>query len=151
LLFLVGNKPPYEVNRDNVQAFGPNGALQLREIGVEVPDLVFLRMPVRDLRVIEARGKVFYSMDRRRSDRSMLQKGGFWVVADSPQALLDRERRLAASPLNDTGIEKRINRLGWEYLFVKRRLKEESRAAAKSWWSRWWRYLAREVPDHEGA
>lgn len=119
LALLVGGKP-YYVKPEVLRAFVPGVAGRLSDVGAQVPDIAFVRLPPIVHGAIEAYGKVFYSIDARRknSDINFLDERGFWILAGSPQALARPDTGMVAALLYDTSIEKRVTAGAWDYLFV---------------------------------
>lgn len=116
---MVGRQP-YYIDPRVLRPFGPVGQDGLPGIDVTVPDLAFVRIPSLARTELEAYGKVFYSIDRRRNDPELDLFGetGFWILAGSPQALYDPQSGATPSLLYDTTVEKRVEVGHWDYLFV---------------------------------
>lgn len=119
LTLLVGGEP-YWLDPHLLQAFGPVKEEILLDIRARVPDIAFVRIPMPARRDIEASNKVFYSIDSRRRDPEidLFGERGFWILAGSPQELVDSDTRRVASFLYDTTVERRIEVGDWDYLFV---------------------------------
>jgi len=119
LALLVGGKP-YYLTPEILRVFGPDPNDTQTEFGATVPDIAFLRMPPQASSDVEACGKVFYSLDRRRenADISAFSNRGFWILAGSPQVLLDASAGMAPSFLYDTFVDKHVTLGAWDYLFV---------------------------------
>lgn len=120
LTLLVGGKP-YYLKREILQALSPEYADKLPSFdAARIPDLAFVRLPPLARGPIEAYGKVFYSIDLRRQNPEMkdFNQRGFWILAGSPQALLDANTGMAPSFLYDTSVDKHSVIGDWDYLFV---------------------------------
>lgn len=119
LALLVGGQP-YYLDPRILLAFGPDYEDTLPEVDARVPDIAFVRVPPQACSAIEAYGKVFYSIDRRRDnpDMALFSDQGFWILAGSPQALFDTATSMAPSFLYDTFVDKHVEAGNWDYLFV---------------------------------
>jgi hypothetical protein len=125
LALLVGGKP-YFLKPEILRAFAPDQHENLEEVGASVPDIAFIRVPPPAAIDIEAYGKVFYSIDRRREtpDVASFTERGFWVLTGSPQALFDAATGMAPSFLYDTFVDKHVAVGAWDYLFMNLSLKQ---------------------------
>lgn len=86
-----------------------------------VPDIALICLSMEHRAVIEARGKVFYSIDRRLATTDFDKYGddGFYVVFGSPAELLDFQAKSIASFLYDIGVERPLSHDGWDYSYVR--------------------------------
>ena len=119
LALLVGGRP-YYLDPRILRAFGPGYDDTLAEVAARVPDIAFVHIPPEACGAIEAYGKVFYSIDRRRRDPEMafFSDRGFWILAGSPQALFGAATGMAPSFLYDTFVDRHVEAGAWDYLFV---------------------------------
>jgi len=119
LVLLVGGKP-YYLKPQILRGFAPDFQGTLGELGARVPDIAFIRIPEPAVSDIEAYGKVFYSIDRRREDADVASftERGFWVLTGSPQVLFDAATGMAPSFLYDTFVDKHVTIGAWDYLFI---------------------------------
>jgi hypothetical protein len=119
LALLVGGQPYYLEPRI-LRGLGPECQVPLPEVGARVPDIALIRIPPQACSAIEAYGKVFYSIDRRRTDTSMalFSNRGVWILAGSPQVLFDVATGMAPSFLYDTFVDRHVEAGDWDYLFV---------------------------------
>src|SRR5260370_22292188 len=107
LPLLVGAQP-YHLDTRILRGFGPDYLATLPETDVRVPDIAFIRIPPQAFNAIEAYGKVFYSIDRRRENPNTapFSKRGFWILAGSPQVLFDAATGMVPSFLYDTFVDR---------------------------------------------
>lgn len=119
LILMVGGRP-IRIRTSLLTAYHPQSRPILEPFDAQVPDIAFVTLSSNNKGSIEAYGKVFYSVDRRASDSTFDLHGddGFWIAIGSPQALLRRDIGAVGSLTYITGIEKRIEFEGWDYLFV---------------------------------
>lgn len=120
LVLMLGPNLVYRVATALLSVYAPETSMVAAPFNSSLPDIAFVPLSQVHRADIEARGKVFYSIDRRRSDPvfDLRTDDGFCIAVGCPDALMRRESR-AVSPLTYiTNIEKVIERDGWDYLFV---------------------------------
>lgn len=119
LILMIGGAP-YRVERRFLDAEIVPATTSLEPFRADVPDLAFVPLATDMQGTIQARGKVFYSLDRRRgaADFDLYGDDGLWVVVGSPNALLREVDGAVGSLIYDTGIEKRFKEGGWDYVLV---------------------------------
>jgi hypothetical protein len=96
----------------------PTNPNRLRD--AEVPDIAFIRLAPALAAEIEARGRVFYSIDKRRQleNVDLERSDGFLVLAGSPIERMDLDAGRVASFLYDTNAGASESQDGWDYTFV---------------------------------
>ena len=116
LKIVVGQKSQH-ISTQYLTAIGPSAAA--KNVGREIPDIIFIIIPSGLHSTIEAASKVFYSLDL-----SMKEHGndlfdsldGFWCTFGSPIKRLDSKHRQAASVIYGTSTPKKNEEDGWDYL-----------------------------------
>lgn len=119
LLILMAGKS-IECESKYLHAIVPIARGSLPDVGATVPDIAFIELPLEICNTLEAYGKVFYSIERRANDPeiNLYSHLGYWAIVGSPQALLDEENGRVASFIYDTGVQRRVEFEGWDYLYV---------------------------------
>jgi len=104
----------------SILAFAPKSQATLAELGAKGPDIAFIQVPLLAGNDIEAYGKVFYSIDRRRenADVASFTERGFWILTGSPQVLFNPSTGMVPSFLYDTFVNKYLSVGVWDYLFM---------------------------------
>lgn len=103
-------------NLHGISPPGPTGRLR----DAEVPDIALVRLAHSDAAEIEARGRAFYSVEKRRklAHEFLRRDDGFLVVTGSPIERLDRESGRVASFLFDTNGGALERQGDWDYQLV---------------------------------
>jgi hypothetical protein len=93
LVLMLGPNQPYRIARSLLDASAPLRSQVQGLAGATVPDIAFIPLPTSIKASIEARHKVFYSLDRRRNEAAFDLYGdaGFWVAIGSPVEMMNRE------------------------------------------------------------
>lgn len=127
LVLMLGPNHPYRIARSLLTAYAPDRAVANELSGAAVPDIAFVPLPAKVRTSIEARHKVFYSIDRRRisSDFDLYGDAGFWVAVGTPVEMMRRESQAVGSLAYVTDVEKAIEREGWDYLYVNLNLESD--------------------------
>ena len=101
-------------------AFAPARDGLLEGEKAEVPDLAFVYLHPEHRATIQACGRVFYSIDRRRQSTQfdLFGDDGFYVVVGSPIERIDIVNARIASLTYDTEISRQLQQSGWDYIFV---------------------------------
>jgi hypothetical protein len=120
LVLMLGPNHPYRIARSLLTAYAPDRALARELLDAAVPDIAFIPLPSEIKTAIEARHKVFYSVDRRviDADFDLYGDAGFWVAIGTPVEMMRREAQAVGSLTYVTDVEKAIDREGWDYLYV---------------------------------
>jgi hypothetical protein len=85
-----------------------------------VPDIAFLALTHEHRSTIEARGRTFYDITRRRNSPALATSpdDGFCVATGTLEQLTDRESRKVCSFNYATGVDRLITQDGWDFLYV---------------------------------
>jgi len=120
ILTLLVRGKPYYLKPNTLRAFAPRSQGIIETIGTKAPDIAFVQVPVLAVKDIEAYGKVFYSIDRRREnpDTASFNERGFWILSGCPQLLFDPSTGMVPSFLYDTFVDKYVSVDVWDYLFM---------------------------------
>ena len=103
-----------------ISATVPLVTQKLLDTDADVPDVAFLQIPEHERHRLQAFGKVFYSVDRRRADTTVrsCERQGYWLAYGAPQRKLDPSRGAAPSYLYATSIADYTEGEPWDYLAV---------------------------------
>lgn len=120
LVLMLGPNHPYRIARNLLTAYAPDRSVATELSNAAVPDIAFIPFPAEVKTTIEARHKVFYSVDRRMAgaEFDLYGDAGFWVAIGTPVEMMRREAQTVGSLSYATDVEKAIEREGWDYLFV---------------------------------
>ena len=123
LVMMLGPRHPYCIARSSLIAIAPDPTKKSDFSPTPVPDIAFIHIPSEAKTLIEAKNKVFYSIDRRRDnlDFDLYGSEGFWAATGTPVELMQRHPPLRTSLTRLvywTDIEKVIEEDGWDYLRV---------------------------------
>lgn len=120
LVLMLGPKHPYRIARTLLTSYAPDRTVAKEFSDATVPDIAFIPLPAEIKTAIEARHKVFYSVDRRMNDTSFDLYGdaGFWIAIGTPVEMMRRDAQAVGSLTYVTDVEKAIERKGWDYLYV---------------------------------
>lgn len=120
LVLMLGPTHPYRIARSLLTAYMPERSLAAELSNAAVPDIAFIPLPAENKTAIEARHKVFYSVDRRAAgaEFDLYGDAGFWVAIGTPVEMMRREAQAVGSLAYITDVEKAVEREGWDYLFV---------------------------------
>ncbi len=120
LVLMLGPNQSFRLNRDLLDAKSPIPHFADEISSAEVPDIAFILLPATAKASIEAREKVFYSIDRRaESDEfSLYDEMGFWIAVGCPKALMKSDKRAVGALIYTTDVEKVVEHSGWDYLYV---------------------------------
>lgn len=85
-----------------------------------VPDIAFVALPHEHRAVIEARGRAFYDISRRRESPALAASldEGFCVATGTLEQLTDREARKVCSFNYATDVDRLIAHDGWDFLYI---------------------------------
>lgn len=120
LVLILGPHQPYRISSNLLQPYKPAASQIGEPFNADIPDIAFIPLSQEHKSAIEARRKVFYSIDRRSENPIFDIHGdaGFWVAIGSPNALMRRESRAIASLSYVTNVQKVLQHNDWDYLFV---------------------------------
>lgn len=120
LVVMLGPKHPYRIEKALLHAYAPERSPARELSDAAVPDIAFIPLPDEAKVSIEAKHKVFYSVDRRRIDPDFDLYGdtGLWIAIGSPVEMMKREARAVGSLSYITDIERATELDGWDYLHV---------------------------------
>lgn len=120
LVLMLGPKHPYRIARTLLSSYAPVRTVASELSDAAVPDIAFIPLPAEIKTAVEARHKVFYSVDRRMNDTGFDLYGdaGFWIAIGTPIEMMRRDAQAVGSLTYVTDVEKAIQRDGWDYLFV---------------------------------
>lgn len=120
LVLMLGPKHPYRIARSLLTAHAPDRSVAGELSNATVPDIAFIPLTAEMKATIEARHKIFYSVDRRLAggEFDLYGDAGFWVAIGTPVEMMRREAQTVGSLCYVTDVEKAVEREGWDYLFV---------------------------------
>lgn len=120
LILMLGPRHPYRIDRTLLHALVPDSSATPKFDDARTPDIAFIPLSSKHKASIEARQKVFYSIDRRRGDFAFDVYGdsGFWIAVGNPVEMMRREDRAVRSLSYITDVEKSVEYGQWDYLFV---------------------------------
>jgi hypothetical protein len=119
VLAIVIEDQVIRIDQANLNAIVPPVETMLL-LDAEVPDIAFVALTAAHASAIEARGRAFYSVGKRRAlgIEELGRSDGFLVLVGSPIERLDRDAGRVASLLYDTNSGKAETRDRWDYTFV---------------------------------
>ncbi len=120
LVLMLGPKQPFRIDRSFLDAKSPFPHVTSEFSNANLPDIALIVLPESIKTSIESRNKAFYSIDRRAksSEFSLYDELGFWIAVGCPKALMKVEDQAVRSLIYTTDIEKTVEHLGWDYLYV---------------------------------
>jgi len=122
LVLMLGPKHPYRIPRHLLNGYSPDraraGEGELSH--AQVPDIAFIPLTSSMKADIEARHKVFYSVDRRMlgTDFDLYGDAGFWVAVGTPVEMMQREAQAVGSLSYVTDARKGTEQEGWDYVYI---------------------------------
>ena len=125
-LYLMLDRRGYKFNPDRAaEPICPVAEGKYMETDDGIPDICFVPLATREQSALEARGKAFYSIDRRLSveDLTKYALDGFWIVAGAPSALIrdypEENRSGIGFMMYSTSVsDDRPSVCGWDLILV---------------------------------
>ena len=146
LLALVG-QGNYAFETKYLDPVIPEAVGVLKEFGVHVPDLCFIKLPPKYTCDLEAKGKVFFNVDKRIKAKSFMpdMTQGYWTVFGNPDAWLETEKKQVPSFIYGTGLSKQFEEAGWDYFVMNLDIPANpdiptdfsGMSGGGIWWTRW--------------
>jgi hypothetical protein len=120
LILMIGEKTPYRIDATKLTAFFPPKQ-SLKELDTHsAPDIAFIPLNEEQRATIEAKQKIFYSIDRRTQSNSydLYADDGMWVAVGAPMAMVDWERHAVGCLRYLTDVGQRAEVAGWDYVWI---------------------------------
>lgn len=120
LLLILTSRGSFNIKVKEIDPIVPSVNSVFSNTSANIPDIAFLRIDPSCKLKLEARGKVFYSIDKRINKLESILKriDGYWAIFGNPEKMLNVEARTAPTFIYGTGVNEIVKINGWDYLTV---------------------------------
>jgi hypothetical protein len=117
-LFIMLGRMPHILEVNLLYAVVPPTQSRNAKISSDIPDLAFVILPEPSTNILEAKSKVFLSIDKRLemiSIQPLKNKIGYFALFGAPEQLIDYQHKHLPSFIYSTYISEYFQYEGWDY------------------------------------
>jgi hypothetical protein len=118
-LLIMSGSASLQIKTADLNASVPKHSTIFPKTNARVPDIAFIHVDAEKKAQIEALGKVFYSIDRRKEKTANIcTESGYWTFFGNPNALIDRAHHTLKSFIYGTQATDNLVLDGWDYIII---------------------------------